>query len=64
MPTSTDTAVERYSDGIDPYVQAYQDATEAETSVEAQQIFEEIREDNLRKNEIVERFRDGYGEAR
>jgi len=64
MPTSTDTAVERYSDGIDPYVQAYQDATQAETSVEAQEIFEDIRNDELRKSQIVDRFRDGYGEAR
>jgi len=64
MPTSTDTAVERYSNGIDPYVQAYKDATQAETSVEAQEIFEGIREDTLRKSEIVDRFEDGYGEAR
>lgn len=64
MPTSTDTAVERYSRGIDPYVSAYRDAMDAETSVEAQEIMEDVRNSQMNKSEIVDAFREGYGDAR
>ena len=64
MPTSTSTAVDRYSQGIDPYVQAYREAADAETSVEAQEIMEDVRDEQLSKSAIVDRFEDGYGDAR
>ena len=64
MPFPTDEAVDRYSEGIDPYVDAYREASDATTSVEAQEIMEDVRDQQLSKSAIVSRFEDGYGNAR
>lgn len=60
MPMDVNEASRRYSSGIDPYVSAYQDAAGADSSVEAQRIMENVRDQQLQKNEIVSRFEAGY----
>jgi hypothetical protein len=62
MAMDTNEASARYARGIDPYTSrnAYEEAAQADSSQEAQDIFLEIKEEEYTKESLVDKFEAGY----
>jgi len=64
MAMDTQEASARYARGIDPYTSrdAYEEASRANSSQEAQDIFLEIKEEDYSKENLVDKFEAGYAD--
>lgn len=60
MPMDVNEASRRYRNGVEPYVRAYNEARGVNSSVEAQQIMESVRDETSDLNSLVSKFEAGY----
>lgn len=60
MPMDVNEASRRYRQGVQPYVQAYNQARGVNSSIEAQQIMENVRDETSDLNSLVDKFEAGY----
>jgi len=60
MPMDVNEASRRYRNGVQPYVDAYNRARGVNSSVEAQQIMENVRDETSDLNSLVSKFEAGY----